>query len=181
MASTATADQPATLTVTLDPGTYWALDTNANDASKFFEFTVAGLDTGNVAPDADVTLKAKGSAKWSNKPASMPKKGVFTFTNAASQNHFIEMIKLKKGKTVEDFKDWFLNPDGPSGPPPADFSAGGLSTGVISPGHVDDRRLQDRQGQLRDALLLAGRHHGRHAARLHGHDPRDQGQVAGAA
>ncbi len=129
-----TADHPGSLTVTLAPGTYWALDTNVNDASKFFAFTVSGVDTGNVAPASDVTLKAKGSTKWSNKPASMPKKGVFTFTNAADQNHFIEMYKLNKGQTVKDFKRWFLNPEGPSGPPPVDFESGGISTGVLSPG-----------------------------------------------
>ena len=126
-------DADGWLTVTLMPGTYWALDTNTSDASKFFAFTVTGADTGNVAPASDVTIKAKKATKWAGKPKSMPKKGVLTFTNAATENHFIEMVKLTKGTTVKEFKKWLLNPEGPSGPPPAEFGVG-ISTGVISPG-----------------------------------------------
>jgi hypothetical protein len=131
---TAQGDAPTSLTVTLPAGTYWALDTNTNDPAKFFVFTAAGADTGNVAPSPDVTLKAKGSTKWANSPKSMPKKGTMTFTNAASQNHFIEMARLKKGATVKDVKKWLMSPEGPSGPPPLDFSAS-FSSGVVSPGH----------------------------------------------
>ena len=129
----AMGDTPSSLTVTLAAGTYWALDTNTNDPDKFFAFTAAGADTGNAAPVADVTIKAKGSTKWAGKPTSMPKKGTLTFKNAASQNHFIEMAKLAKGATVKDVKKWLMSPEGPSGPPPVDFSAS-LSTGVLSPG-----------------------------------------------
>lgn len=129
----ATADKGGTLSVTLDPGAYWAIDVNTNDPAKFFAFTVAGDDTGNVLPDS-VTLKAKASAKWANNPAAIPRKGNLTFKNASSQNHFMEMIRLKKGKTLKDFKRWFLNEEGPSGPPPVDFRTG-LSIGVTSPGH----------------------------------------------
>jgi hypothetical protein len=128
----ATADDPGTLVVTLTAGTYWAIDVNTTDPDKFFEFTVSGPDTGNVLPES-VTVKAKGSTKWAGKPASIPKKGMLTFKNAADQNHFIEMVRLKKGKTLKDFKKWFLNPEGPAGPPPVDFRTG-LSVGVVSPG-----------------------------------------------
>ena len=40
-------------------------------------------------------------------PASIPNKGLMTFKNKASQNHFIVMAKLKKGMTYQDFKKWF--------------------------------------------------------------------------
>lgn len=103
-----TRDKPGKLVVALDEGTYWALDTNTNDPAKFFEFTVAGADTGNVMPTAGATIKAVRDTTWANKPASIPNKGLLRFKNAASQNHFIVMVKLKKGKTYRDFKEWFL-------------------------------------------------------------------------
>ena len=131
----ATADRPGTLVVTLEPGTYWALDVGTNDPDKFFAFTVSGLDTGNVMP-ASAHIKAKDSTKWANKPASIPKKGLLTFTNGATQNHFVEMAKLNKGASLKDFKKWFLSEGGPSGPPPVDFSKG-LSIGVVSPGRSE--------------------------------------------
>ena len=93
----ATADHPGTLIVTLEPGTYWAIDIGTNDPAKFFAFTVTGLDTGNVMP-ASATIKAKSAAKWANKPASIPNKGLLTFTNGASQNHFVEMAKLRRAR-----------------------------------------------------------------------------------
>ncbi len=43
-------DKPSKLIVDLDAGDYWALDINTNDPDKFFAFTVAGADTGNVDP-----------------------------------------------------------------------------------------------------------------------------------
>ena len=128
----ATSDRDASLVVTLAPGTYWAIDVNTNDPDKFFEFTVAGADTGNVLPDS-VTLKAKGSTKFAKSPKSIPKKGMLTFKNAADQNHFLSMTKLKKGMDIRDFRKWLLAPDGPAGPPPVDFSKT-WDSGVISPG-----------------------------------------------
>jgi hypothetical protein len=127
-------DTADTLVVDLEPGTYWAVDTDTNMPGKFFEFTVAGTDTGNVLPEA-VTLKARLDAKWAAKPASIPHKGLLRFKNTASQNHFIEMGKLKKGYTYKDFKKWIADlENGPSGPSPVNFDVG-LGSGVVSPGH----------------------------------------------
>ena len=151
-----TADHPASLTVTLAAGHLLGprhqhqRRRRSSSRSRWPAWTPA---TSRLS--SDVTLKAKDSTKWANKPASMPKKGVFTFTNAADQNHFIEMVKLKKGKTVKDFKKWFLNPEGPVGPAARRLLRRRHLDRRREPRHVDDRRLQDRQGQLRDALLLA--------------------------
>lgn len=124
-----------TLVVDLDLGTYWALDTNAKvGPGKFFVFTVEGDETGNVAPTASATIKAVRDKSWANKPASIPNKGLLRFKNSASQNHFIVMVQLKKGVTFKEFKTWFLDSNGPSGPPPANFNVG-LDSGVLSPGH----------------------------------------------
>lgn len=125
----------AKLIVDLGPGTYWALDTNTNDPDKFFAFTVAGADTGNVVPTPAATIKAVQDSKWATKPASIPNKGLLRFKNAASNNHFIAMGKLKKGMTYRDFKNWLAAAQqGPPGPSPVNFSVG-ISTGVVSPGY----------------------------------------------
>jgi hypothetical protein len=121
------------LAVHLDPGTYWALDTNTNDPAKFFAFTAAGVDTGNVMPDAGATLKARLDTTWANKPASIPNKGLLRFKNAATQNHFIALVRLNKGKTYRDFVTWFTS-ENPSGPPPVNFDVG-MDSGALSPGH----------------------------------------------
>lgn len=130
-----TADDTAdTLMVDLDPGSYWAVDTNASttDPAKFFTFTVEGVDTGNVLPAA-TTIKAVQATSWAAKPASIPNKGLLRFKNAASNNHFIVLAKLKKGMTYHDFKEW-LAQQGPGGPPPLNFGVG-LASGAVSPGH----------------------------------------------
>ena len=127
-----TKDRAGKAVVDLPAGDYWALDVNTNDPDKFFAFTVAGLDTGNVVPVADATLKAVQDTTWANKPASIPNKGWMTFKNAASQNHFIVMAKLKKGMTYRDFKQWFA--DGAESAPPINFGIG-MDSAVVSPGH----------------------------------------------
>jgi hypothetical protein len=128
-----TKERVGTLAVDLDPGTYWALDTNTTDPWKFFEFTAAGVDTGNVMPDADATLKARLDTTWANKPASIPHKGLLRFKNTATQNHFISLVRLNKGMTYKDFVKWFSS-ENPSGPPPVNFEVG-MDSGVLSPGH----------------------------------------------
>ena len=115
--------------------------------------------------------------KWAAKPASIPNKGLMTFKNTASNNHFIVMAKLKKGKTYKDFKKWFAAAkQGPPGPSPVNFAS--ASTAGSEPGPLGDLQVQPAQGQLRDALLLARRLHGRHAARVHGHAPPHHLEVA---
>ncbi len=127
---------PGKLVVDLGPGDYWAVDTNTNDPDKFYPFSAAGADTGNVMPAAGATLKAVQDTSWAKNPASIPNKGLLTFKNTASQNHFIAMAKLKKGMTYQDFKKWFASSmDGPpSGPSPVNFEIG-MDSGVLSPGH----------------------------------------------
>ena len=44
--------------------------------------------------------------KWAKGPKSIAHKGVLTFKNRADKNHFLEISKLKKGKTIADFEAW---------------------------------------------------------------------------
>jgi hypothetical protein len=138
-------DKAGKLVVDLPAGDYWALDTNTNDPGKFFAFTVAGVDTGNVIPAADATIKAVQDTKWANKPESIPNKGWMNFKNKASQNHFIVMAKLKKGMTYQDFKNWFFAEGGPAGPPPVNFGVG-FDSGAVSPGHSATMRYNLPKG-----------------------------------
>ena len=132
---TVTKEKAGKAVVDLPAGDYWALDVNTNDPDKFFAFTVAGADTGNVAPEADAKLKAIQDTTWARNPESIPNKGLMTFKNAASQNHFIIMAKLKKGATYKDFKTWFASSmKGPPGPSPVNFEIG-MDSAVVSPGH----------------------------------------------
>ena len=128
-----TKDKVGKLIVDLEAGDYWALDINTNDPDKFFAFTVAGADTGNVMPEADSKLKAVQDTTWAHNPESIPNKGMMRFKNAASQNHFIVMAKLKKGMTYKDFKTWLAAAiEGPAGPSPVKFL---MDSGVVSPGY----------------------------------------------
>lgn len=127
--ATASSDRAGKLAVDLDPGTYYALDTNKT-GSPWLPFTVSGADTGATMP-ADATIKAIDSTTWSKRPAAIPRSGWLRFRNRADQFHFISLVRLMPGKTVEDFAA-FLEEE--SGPPPVDFRFS-LDTGVISPGH----------------------------------------------
>ena len=126
----ATRDKAGKLVLDLDPGSYYAVETNRSGA-PWTPFTVSGVDTGASMPSG-ATLKTVDSTKWAKKPASIPQSGWLRFRNRADQNHFIVLVKLANGKTVDDFATWIKS--GESGPPPIDFRAG-LDSGVLSPGH----------------------------------------------
>ena len=125
----ASSEKAGKLAVDLDPGSYYALDTNKT-GSPWFPFTVSGLATGATMP-ADATFTAIDSTKWSKRPAAIPRSGFLRFKNRADQNHFIVLVKLRSGKTVKDFAAWLKDE---SSPPPVDFRFG-LDSGVLSPGH----------------------------------------------
>jgi len=127
--TTASSEKAGKLAVDLDPGSYYALDTNKNDA-PWFPFTVSGVDSGATMP-AGATLRAIDSTTWAKRPAAIPRSGWLRFKNRADQNHFISIMKLLPGKTVADFAA-FLEEE--SGPPPVDFRVS-LDSGVLSPGH----------------------------------------------
>lgn len=138
--ATATSEKAGKLVVDLDPGSYYALDTNKN-GSPWQPFTVSGVDTGATMP-ADATFKAVDSTKWAKRPASIPRSGWLRFKNRADQNHFIVLLKLLPGKTVKDFAAWLKDE---SGPPPVDFRFG-LDSGVLSPGHDMATKYRLRRG-----------------------------------
>ncbi|GAB3034997.1 hypothetical protein GCM10011376_19570 [Nocardioides flavus (ex Wang et al. 2016)] len=125
-----TPDKAARFWVDLEPGSYIALDTRGRtNASKWFTFTAVGTDTGGAMPDGAV-LKAVQSAKWSKKPASIPRKGTMTFKNHSDQNHFVILVRMRKGASLQDLKEFLMTEEGK---PPVDFSTS-LESAVISGG-----------------------------------------------
>ncbi len=127
--ASASRDKAGKLAVDLEPGTYYAVDSNKT-GSPWLQLSVGGVDTG-ASMKVDATLTAVDSTKWAKRPAAIPRNGWLRFRNRADQNHFVIMVKLLPGKTLDDFAA-FLEKE--SGPPPVDFRSG-LDSGVLSPGH----------------------------------------------
>lgn len=123
-------DRAARFWVDLDPGTYLALDTYARtNAAKWVVLTVAGADTGAVMPAGD-TVKAVQATKWSKRPKAISRKGTLTFKNRSSENHFVLLVRMNKGATLPDLKEFLMSEEGP---PPVDFSKS-VESAVISGG-----------------------------------------------
>lgn len=123
-------DAPATVVVALPAGSYYALDVRQNKASKWFDFTAEGEDTGAAMPEG-AQVRAKDSTTWAGKPKSIPRKGMLTVKNAADQNHFAILAKFRKGKGIRDFKQWIKS--GAQSRPPVSFRHS-TNSGVVSPG-----------------------------------------------
>jgi hypothetical protein len=79
-------------------------------------------------------IRAKGMHTWGSAPASIPRRGVLHFSNQASDWHFIEIDRLKKGKTFADVQKVLKGKE----PFQAVFTTGGahnnFSMAVVSPG-----------------------------------------------
>ena len=130
-----TPGDSGTVAVSLPVGTYYATDIDKNKASAFTQFTVAGADTGATLP-AGSTVKAVKSTSWAKNPKKIARKGMLTFKNFSSQNHFVALAKLKKGKTIKDFKAWINDQlNGVNGPPPLNFKVS-YDSGLVSAGQT---------------------------------------------
>lgn len=117
----------------LQPGTYWAVDTNGPALARKIEtFRVAGSSVGGRLPGAKI-LVASGEHDWANRPLVIPNSGRLRFYNPSGQSHFVDLVKLRPGKTVADFAQWLEG--GFQGPPPVNFDRA-LSSGVVDSGRA---------------------------------------------
>lgn len=132
------------LYVDLPRGDYIALDTNLRqeDARHMLSFHVGGRRVAGSLPQAK-TIRAIKATSWAPRPKVIPAKGLMKFTNDSSDNHFIDIGKLAKGKTMKDFRAWMKDQ---SGPPPIDMSAGFIDSGVLSPGKTMVMNYAGRPG-----------------------------------
>lgn len=134
--ATSEPGNPAVMWLKLPAGDYWFLDTSPRQIRPAMILTVhvAGdRIEGGIAGTA--VIRAIHQADWASHPASISHKGRLKFRNDSRDNHFMELVKLADGKTMEDFRRWIAKAKrGVNSPPPVDFQ-NGLSTGVVSPGH----------------------------------------------
>jgi hypothetical protein len=129
-----TAKKPATMSVKLAEGNYWALDSMPRrlDPAKILDFTVAGESVGGRL--SGHVIRATGVHKWGKASPSIPTRGRIVFRNPSSAPHFVSIAKLAKGKTMKDFRAWLEElKKGNETPPPVNFDVS-LDTGVISTG-----------------------------------------------
>lgn len=126
--------KPATLRVDLDEGTYWALDTMPATLppSKILTFEVTG-DKAHGELSGQV-IRAVGEVDWGKVSPRITPSGTILFENASADNHFLEIVRLAKGKTMKDFRAWIkAAKQGKQTRPPVVLT-GSIDTGVISPG-----------------------------------------------
>jgi len=117
----------------LQPGTYWAVDVDGPALARKIEtFRVAGHGVHGRLPGAKIIV-ATGVHEWAAKPLVIPNAGRLRFYNPSAQSHFIDMAKLKQGKTVADFEEWMAN--GFEGPSPVRFNVS-TGTGVLDSGRA---------------------------------------------
>ncbi|HET8604227.1 MAG TPA: hypothetical protein VFM09_09890 [Marmoricola sp.] len=128
---------PGRLWTDLPRGRYIAVDTNTHHTtvSQLHEIRVRGMRVAGALPSGP-RVAAIDEASWGPRPKAIPTRGVLTFVNRSTDNHFIAMARLLPGKTVADFKAWVdAIKQGQNVPPPIDESAPSLDTGVASSGH----------------------------------------------
>ena len=118
------SSEPGSATVTLDPGTYVALDLEARGSA---EFEVTG-DASSEEPTAAATIEAK---EYSFTATNLKEgRGEVLFENTGKEPHIIAGAPLKPGATIEDVKKFF---ETEKGAPPIDDAAG-LDTAVLDGG-----------------------------------------------
>lgn len=141
------AGEPAILWTRLPAGRYWALDTYA-ETTKFrrvHDVRVAGDRVPGRLPGAR-TIRATGEVDWASRPKVIPRSGILRFRNDSTDNHFLELTRLKKGKTVADFREWVEGVmNGVEAPPPVVFSDS-LHSGLVSSGKTMSQRYELRPG-----------------------------------
>lgn len=127
---------PALMWARVPAGTTWALDTSGPcQAANLRTVRVQGTPVAGTAYAAS-RLAAIGSTSFAPAPRSIPHAGVLRFRNHSEDNHFLELDKLKPGKTVADFRRFInaIKSGKNPGPPPVTHVS--FSTGVVSPGHA---------------------------------------------
>ena len=175
----ATADHPGTLVVTLAAGHLLGARHQAPTTRRSSSPSPSLAPTPATSLPASRDDQGQGRGEVGQQAGLDPEQGhAHLHQRLRARTTSSRWSSSRRARTLKDFKTWFLAEGGPAGPPPVDFSQGSVDRGRSAPAISKTVRLQAAQGQLRHALLLAGRRHGRHAARLHGHDPRDQAQVA---
>jgi plastocyanin len=158
---TVAGGESAKTTVELEPGTYAALDLEAEgpDGPVFAEFEVTG-EGGGETPSADATIEAteyefafEGLQAGANTVA---------FENAGEQPHHVAAVAMAEGATIDDVKKFF---ETEKGRPPIDDSKS-FDTAVIDGGGTQVVELDIEAGKYAVLCFVPDREGGPpHAAR----------------
>lgn len=152
---------PGVMWVDLPTGRYWAFDSAPNriDPAKILTLRVSGTENQGTAPST-ATLRAIHMHTWAPRPATIGHRGNLTLRNDATENHFLVLAKLAKGKTIRDFAAWVRKvKHGSQAPPPIDFRHA-VNTGIVSPGHEFTLRYSLPRGRYVMVCFFPDADHG---------------------
>ncbi|WP_375499080.1 hypothetical protein [uncultured Jatrophihabitans sp.] len=120
----ATPKHPASFTVYLSAGTYYA---TVNNLFKKITVSGAAVNRKTVKTNSTVTMLTYG---FDSLPR-LPRSGEMRLSNGAEQPHFLVLIHVKKNTTRAMLKQAFSSE---SQSAPNFVLSGGTSTGILSPG-----------------------------------------------
>jgi hypothetical protein len=118
---------------TLNPGTYYALDSNSSTVTpaQITTFTVRGTWQDAALPKITGSITAIKEMTWSNYPASIGPTGYLDFSNDSSGTHFVVLSQLQPGTTLAEVN---AELNSTSDPNTSVFTGTETDSGVLSPG-----------------------------------------------
>jgi hypothetical protein len=118
---------------TLNPGTYYALDSNSSTVTptQISTFTVRGTWQDAAIPKVTGSITAIKEMTWSKHPASIGRAGYLDFTNHSSGTHFVVLSQLQPGTTLAEVT---AELNSASDPTTSVFTGTETDSGVLSPG-----------------------------------------------
>jgi hypothetical protein len=118
---------------TLDPGTYYALDSNSSTVTpaQITTLTVRGTWQDAAVPKITGSITAIKEMTWSNYPASIGPAGYLDFSNDSSGTHFVVLSQLQPGTTPAQVN---AELNSTSDPATSVFTGTETDSGVLSPG-----------------------------------------------
>jgi hypothetical protein len=128
--------QPGVMWAKLPAGHYWVVDTNDREMTPgdIFDLRVGGRSIGGRL-GGTATLRAINEVDFAKRPRAIEGSGRLLLRNDSVDNHFFEIAKLQRGKTVQDFRAWIKGAqNGEQAPPPINDKVRSIDSGVISPG-----------------------------------------------
>ena len=128
--------EPGVMWARLRAGHYWIVDTNDRKTmpADITDLRVGGRGIGGRI-GGTATLRAINEVDFAKRPRAIAPSGRLVLRNDSADNHFFELARLQKGKTIADVRAWIKGAmNGEQAPPPVDEKAPMIDSGVISPG-----------------------------------------------
>lgn len=145
--------QSGTAIVSLDPGTYYAEDDEA-DKGGIAKFEVTGEASDAELPQTEATIVA--SEYKFTADGLKPGANRITFDNAGEELHHAIAAPIAEGKTIADVKKFLMTEGRPSGPPPVDFESS-VGTAVLDGGAKEVVDLELKAGRYAFVCFIPDR------------------------